>query len=71
MQSISIRMPADLLEDLKNIARVRGLGYQPLIKQQLQRFVIAESKLIAREYADLIEARKALEAIQAEQKKAS
>lgn len=71
LQSISIRMPLDLLEDLKAIARVRGLGYQPLIKQQLQRFVISETKLIAREYAELLESRKVLQEIEDEHRKAS
>lgn len=67
LQSISIRMPLGLLEDLKAIARVRGIGYQPLIKQQLQRFVISETRLIAREYAELLESRKILQKINSEQ----
>jgi hypothetical protein len=46
---------------LKTIAKIRGLGYQPLIKQTLQRFVIAESKAIAREYAELVESRKRMQ----------
>lgn len=47
LQLISIRMPQNLLQDLKDIARLHGLGYQPLIKQILTRFVEGEKKMIA------------------------
>lgn len=49
LQPISIRLQKGLLKDLKLIAEVRGLGYQSLIKQILQRFVAAEHKQIFRE----------------------
>ena len=49
LKTISIRMQPDLLEELKMIASLRGLGYQPLIKQQLRRFVDAELKQLLRE----------------------
>jgi len=44
MQMISIRLQKHLIEDLKNIAKMNGIGYQPLIRQLLTRFVKAEYK---------------------------
>ena len=52
LQSINIRMPKDLLEDLKLIATIHGTGYQPLIKLILQRFVTCEMKQMLRDKAD-------------------
>lgn len=49
LQAISIRLPDALLADLKAIAKVNGLGYQPLIRQVLTRFAHAELKAFARE----------------------
>jgi predicted DNA binding CopG/RHH family protein len=49
LQPISIRLPVDLLVDLKDIAKMNGLGYQPLIRQVLTRFAHAELKSYARE----------------------
>jgi predicted DNA binding CopG/RHH family protein len=51
LQAISIRLQKGLLDDLKDIAQIRGLGYQPLIKQILKRFVDAEKKLLLQERA--------------------
>ncbi|WP_150539639.1 hypothetical protein [Actinobacillus vicugnae] len=42
LQPISIRLSKGLIQDLKDIAQLHGLGYQPLIKQILTRFVEAE-----------------------------
>ncbi len=39
LQLISIRLQKKLIEDLKNIAIEEGIGYQPLIRQALTRFV--------------------------------
>ncbi|MET0072170.1 MAG: hypothetical protein ABW096_19200 [Candidatus Thiodiazotropha sp.] len=50
LQMISIRLQKGLIEDLKMIAQVNGLNYQPLIRQILQRFVDSEFKKLAREY---------------------
>lgn len=44
LQAISLRIPKDLLEDLKIIAKYHGIGYQPLMKQILKRFVDGEKK---------------------------
>ncbi|MDH2999382.1 hypothetical protein A1D23_04600 [Chelonobacter oris] len=49
LQAISIRIPKGLLKDIKDIAKLNGLGYQPLIKQILNRFVNAEKRMIANE----------------------
>lgn len=46
-QLISIRVQKSLIEDLKVIASLnKGIGYQTLMKQILQRFVNAEKKRI-------------------------
>ncbi|MEW8276536.1 MAG: hypothetical protein AB2556_14015 [Candidatus Thiodiazotropha sp.] len=50
LQMISIRLQKGLIEDLKQIAQLNGLNYQPLIRQILQRFVASEFKKLAREY---------------------
>ncbi|MES9901673.1 MAG: hypothetical protein ABW168_03195 [Sedimenticola sp.] len=50
LQMISIRLQKTLLEDLKVIAKINGIGYQPLIKQILKRFTDAEKKIIIRDY---------------------
>ncbi|MFT4806468.1 MAG: putative DNA binding CopG/RHH family protein [Psychroserpens sp.] len=49
LQMISIRLQKGMINDLKSIAKLHGLGgYQPLIRRVLDRFVIAEMKTIAR-----------------------
>lgn len=49
LQAISIRLQKSLIEDLKNIAALNGIGYQPLIRQILTRFADSEKKRILRE----------------------
>lgn len=39
LQSISIRLPRQLIETYKLIAGHHGIGYQPLMRDILQRFV--------------------------------
>ncbi|WP_081300996.1 CopG family antitoxin [Aliivibrio fischeri] len=51
LQMISIRLQKSLIEDLKDIAELNGIGYQPLMKQILKRFVDAEKKQLLRERA--------------------
>ncbi len=63
LQMISIRLQKGLVEDLKFIATAHGIGYQPLIKDILHRFVVHEKKQII---SDAIE-RKRLELDQEEQ----
>ncbi len=51
LQMISIRLQKSLIEDFKMIAKVHGLGYQPLIRQALNRFADSEKKRIVTEVA--------------------
>lgn len=51
LQMISIRLQKSLIHDLKNIAKINGIGYQPLIKQVLKRFVDGEKRLMLRRLA--------------------
>lgn len=52
LQMISIRLQKSLIEELKLIAQLNGgIGYQPLIRQVLKRFVHAELKKIAKDKA--------------------
>ncbi|SPY32613.1 hypothetical protein [Pasteurella canis] len=49
LQPISIRLPKALIQDLKHIAELYGLEYQPLIKQILNRLADAEKRMMANE----------------------
>ena len=49
LQMISIRLPKKLIEGLKFLATVHGVGYQPLMRDALHRFVDCELKNIARD----------------------
>jgi uncharacterized protein (DUF4415 family) len=51
LQPISIRLQKDLLDNLKALAKLNGLGYQPLIRQVLTRWVDCELKSMLRERA--------------------
>jgi hypothetical protein len=44
LHPISIRLQKSLVENLKALAHLHGLGYQPLIRQVLTRWVDAEIK---------------------------
>ena len=70
LQLISIRLPKSLIEDFKSIAKLNGLGYQPLMRQVLKRFAEGEKRQIMRDLVCDIERRKkeAAEARAAEQK---
>lgn len=41
---ISIKLPQDLINDLKNLAEQDNIGYQTLIKQVLSRYVSAQQR---------------------------
>ena len=43
---ISIRLSKSLIEDFKNIASIHGLGYQPLMRQALERFADGEKRML-------------------------
>jgi hypothetical protein len=49
---ISIRLQKSLIDDFKLIAAHNGVGYQPLMRQVLTRFAVAETRQMAN---DLIE----------------
>jgi len=51
LHPISIRFTKELVRDLKAIAQLNGMGYQPLIREICQRFVDAEKKAILRDQA--------------------
>lgn len=53
LQAISLRMQKDVLENLKFIAKYHGIGYQPLIKQILKRFVDSEMNEILKKEINL------------------
>ena len=44
LKQISIRLPADLIDDFKWVAKQHGLGYQPLMRQVLKRFAEAQKR---------------------------
>jgi predicted DNA binding CopG/RHH family protein len=52
MQAISIRLHKELIEDFKFIAKIHGVGYQPLMRDALKRFAEAEYKRIAVQLAN-------------------
>jgi hypothetical protein len=54
MQSISIRLSRSLIDDLKILAEINDLGYQPLIRRVLTRFVEGETKQLLRDNASLL-----------------
>lgn len=49
LQLISIRLQKKMIDDLKFIAKAHGVGYQPLIRDILDRFVVHEYKAIVRD----------------------
>jgi hypothetical protein len=51
LSPISIRLQKSLIDDLKIIAERNNMGYQPLIKNVLHRFVAAEMRQYFREHA--------------------
>ncbi|NYE27308.1 vacuolar-type H+-ATPase subunit C/Vma6 [Rhodanobacter sp. K2T2] len=62
MQPISMRLPQDLINVLKEIAKYRGIGYQPMVRDLLQRWAVGEIKTILNER--LIEAQKREEEVE-------
>jgi predicted DNA binding CopG/RHH family protein len=57
LQMVSLRLQKQLVEQLKFIAMYRGIGYQPLVRDLLNRFVRAELIDIAHEMNKSAEAR--------------
>lgn len=58
LRPISIRLQKSLIEDFKLIAQLAGVGYQPLMRQVLTRFVDCEKKRILRDVVSDFEKRK-------------
>lgn len=50
LQPISIRLQKSLLDDLKAIASLNGIGYQPLVRQVLTRFADSEKRRLLKEH---------------------
>lgn len=46
LKPISIRLDTKLLEQLKEIAKFHGIGYQPMVRDLLKRFARSEIKAI-------------------------
>lgn len=46
LQMISIRLQKSLIEDLKAIAEHHGIGYQPMVRDLLNRFVRSEKRTL-------------------------
>lgn len=51
LEPISIRFPKDLVRDLKAIAQLNGMRYQPLIREVCKRFVEAEKRALRADMA--------------------
>jgi uncharacterized protein (DUF4415 family) len=49
LELVTLRVDTEVLQGLKEIAQYRGVGYHPLIRQMLRRFVNNELKQIALE----------------------
>lgn len=49
LQLISIRLQKNLIDNLKAIAAHHGIGYQPMIRDLLNRFALSEAKRIFNE----------------------
>ena len=52
LQAISIRLPKELIEQFKLIAKIHGMGYQPLMREALKRFATSEQKVILAQIAN-------------------
>ncbi|WP_406850106.1 CopG family antitoxin [Chromobacterium phragmitis] len=59
LKSISLRLQNKLIDDLKVIANVNGIGYQPLIRILLTRFAESELRQIAKHQAEVANANRA------------
>jgi predicted DNA binding CopG/RHH family protein len=57
LQSISIRLPKELIKNYKLMAAFHGVGYQPLMRDVLQRFVQPELQHILESQIQLAESK--------------
>jgi predicted DNA binding CopG/RHH family protein len=51
LDPISIRFPKELVRDLKAIAQLNGMRYQPLIREVCKRFVASEKRALRADMA--------------------
>lgn len=59
MISVTLRIPEDVIDDLKRVAPVRGFsGYQPLMRAYIGQCLRADLERLERPALDLIEALK-------------
>ncbi|PLR40191.1 hypothetical protein CYR32_00150 [Chimaeribacter coloradensis] len=56
LQAISIRLPKALIRELKEIAQRYDVGYQPMVRDLLNRFAQAEQKKYLLEQLQIIKA---------------
>ncbi|WP_342116529.1 hypothetical protein [Pseudoduganella sp. OTU4001] len=52
LQAISIRLPKELIDQFKLIAKIHSMGYQPLMREALKRFASSEVKVILTQMAN-------------------
>ncbi|RAO75801.1 hypothetical protein [Dyella jiangningensis] len=57
LHPVSIRLERSLIQNLKFIAECRGVAYQPLIRDMLNRFAVSEIKQIMSEKLEEAERR--------------
>lgn len=62
LQPVSLRLPQQLIKDLKFIAEYRAIGYQPVMRDVLMRWARCEMSQIAHELKEQVEAQAAIEA---------
>lgn len=60
LQMVSMRLQKELIEELKFIAKYRGVGYQPIVRDVLQRFARSEILTIMHEVQQTKAAKKAI-----------
>jgi hypothetical protein len=62
LQAVSLRLPQQLITDLKFIADYRSIGYQPMMRDVLLRWVRLEMSQIAHELKERVEVNATIEA---------
>ena len=63
LQPISVRLQQSLINDLKLIARYHGIGYQPLMRNALNRFARFELREMAETMQKVESARKRIQKV--------
>ncbi|MBC7657316.1 MAG: hypothetical protein H7147_09110 [Frankiaceae bacterium] len=61
LQPISVRLQQSLIDDLKLIAKYHGIGYQPLMRNALNRFARFELREMAETMQKVESARKRIQ----------